>query len=336
MSHKKNKAKKQYTHFNKDNRNEISILLKKGYSHQDIADVVGKDHSSITREINNHSVNGEYNPDKAQHKARIKRLYSKYQGMKIVENISLDKYLKKKMKEFWTPEQIAGRWNKKKHRDKNEKKIIISVPSIYKYLYSSHGQSLCRYLPSRRYHPKKRNGRIKLKKAMIPNRVSIHLRPEAANQRLEFGHFEGDTLGRIKSDQEAITGLIERISRKVFLEKVARLRYAIDGFKKRLNPCHNIAESVTLDNGVENVRHEELNLSTYICDPYSSWQKGSVENTFLRLRRFIPKKESLRNYSAKDISRIEKIMNSTPRKCLNWETPNEVFNRLSNIKKTAI
>jgi len=83
---------------------------------------------------------------------------------------------------------------------------------------------------------------------------------------------------------------------------------------------------MTLDNGVENARHEELKVKTYFCHPYSSWEKPIVENTFGRLRRFIPKKTSLTNYTDEQISPIIEMMNDTPRKKLGYRTPREVFN----------
>jgi IS30 family transposase len=303
---------------------EISILLKKGYSRRDIGQVLGKSHSSVGREIVKHSTGGKYDPVKAAHKAYVKRLYSKYEGMKVATCPELEKYVRSGMKKFWTPEQIAGRWKQEKHRDKQGKIIIISAPSIYKYLYSNRGQPLCRYLSSRRYQPKKRRGPKKLKRQNIPYRVSIELRPDIASRK-EFGHFEADTLGRIRSDTAVVTGSLERKSRFILLKKVHRLKDSMAGFKKILNPYHNIIKSVTLDNGVENVRHRELKVSTYFTHPYSSWEKGSIENSFLRLRRFIPKKSSLRNYSAKALKDLEKIMNNTPRKCLDFRTPREVF-----------
>jgi IS30 family transposase len=313
---------------------ELSILLKRGYSHRDIGDALGKDHSSIGREISNNGVKGTYDPHKAHHKALVRRLHSKYKGMKVRDHPELEKYIAEKLRaekldkdHYWIPEQIAGRWNREVHRDQSDDSRIVTIspPSIYKYLYSSYGQHLCGYLPSQRYHSKKRDGKKKQKRQNIPNRKSIEERPDTVDQRKDFGHWEGDTLGRIKSDQEAITGAVERLSRYIRLKKVSRLKYAMDGFKEQLNPHHRIIRSLTLDNGVENIRYEELNVDTYFCHPYSSYEKGSVENSFLRLRRFIPKKTSLRNYNNTDIANIVNIMNNTPRKCLNYRTPKEVF-----------
>lgn len=309
----------KYKHILKVNRLEISILLNKSYSVREIGRSLGKNPSSISREISSNSTNGIYDPHKANNKARVKRICSKYQGMKVVSNMELRDYIDEKMKIGWTPEQIAGRLNRKSGNP------VISAKSIYKYLYSPYGQCLCRYLPSKRYIAKRRSGR-KLKKQIIPNRISIEFRPKVINERRRFGDWEADTLGRIKTDNEAIAGLVERKSRYVLACKVPKLKYAMDGFKKLLNPYHNLLKSLTMDNGVENVRHEELNTNTYFCHPYSSWEKGAIENSFQRLRRFIPKKSSLRNYTDERISDIINLMNNTPRKCLDYRTPKEVFN----------
>ncbi len=310
---------KNYSHFTKDERNEISILLKKGYSHQDIADVVGKNRSSITREITRNKNKKDYDPSKAHHRAYVKRKYSKYQGMKVVENTELEKYIKEKMKCYWTPEEISGRL-----KFKNNNQTVISTLGIYKYLYSSYGQSLCEYLFSKQYYRRKQRKK-KQKREIIKNRVFINKRPKIINERKRYGDWEGDTLGRIKTDSEIIIGLVERKSRYFISEKMPGLKYTINGFKQMLDPYQDIAHSLTLDNGVENTRYEELGIKTYFCNPYSSWEKGTMENTFKRLRRFIPKKSSLENYPNNDILKIVEIMNNTPRKCLGYRTPKEVF-----------
>lgn len=316
----------KYKHFTKDDRNELSILLEKGYFQKDIAKTLGKDPPSISREIRRNSTNGVYDPIRAHTKSRIKRSRSKYQCMKIVKYSELMDYIELHLRyDHWTPEEIAGRWNNECYIGKNGKQIIISTPSIYKYLYSNRGQHLCRHLCSKRYTIRKRKDGGKQKKQLIPNRTSIEKRPKIINERSEFGHWEGDTLGKIRTDSEVVVGLTERVSRFILIDKVPRLKYTIDGFKMLLNPHYDTFKSLTLDNGVENVRYEELNINTFFCHPYSSWEKGAIENCFQRLRRFIPKKASLKYYTRKQIIGFAEIMNNTPRKCLNWKTPREVF-----------
>lgn len=309
-------------HFTKAERNELSILLNRGYSRREIADSLGKDHSSITREIKRNSTKGLYEPLKAQTKSKARRKKSKYQNMKVNQSPEFVKFLTKWLKEGWTPEQIAGRWNYKRPDDKQ-----FSFKSIYKYLYSSFGQHLCKYLPFRRYNPYKRQGKYE-KRFPVKNRVSIEKRPKVISERKRFGDFEGDLLGAIKTDQERLPALVERISRKLFAVKVRRAKYAVDGFDKMLKPCRDILKSITFDNGPENARHLELKTKTYFCHPFSSWEKGQIENTLGRLRRFIKKRSSLTLYSDEDIARFVERMNNTPRKCLGFKTPNEVFNEL--------
>lgn len=319
-----------YTHFSKIDRIELSILLQKGYFYREIGPEIKKSASAISREINKNSVNGVYDPIQAEHKARLKRRMSKYQSMKVAGNPWLEKYISNHMKnDGWTPEEIAGRL-----KSGNGVKTVVSAKGIYKFCYSARGQYLCRYLPHKRYKPKKRKGK-KVKKSIIPNRKSIEERPVVVDMNIQFGHFEGDTLGRIKTDNEAVVGARERISKKLFICKVPRLKYAMDGFKQILNPHHKIIKTMTLDNGVENPRYEEMNIPTYFCHPYSSWEKGGIENDFMRLRRWIPKKASLYNYTEKDIYDIMEKMNNTPRKCLKWRTPNEIWNELYALKTNS-
>lgn len=321
----------KHAHFTKSNRLELSILLNRGYSLREIGRSLGKDHSSISREIRSNSVNGQYDPDKAQIKAVKRRKKSKYQGMKIKTDSRLESYVTEKIKSFWSPEEIAGRI---KNVDTQIK--YASAPSIYKYLYSGFGQYLHPYLYSGRWCKRKRYKIKGPKKTKIPNRISIELRPPAVKERSRFGDFEGDTLGRLRTDKEALVGSVERLSRYLQISKEPGLRYAVDGFKKHLNPYHKVIESLTLDNGTENARYEELKIKTFFCHSYSAWEKATMENSFGRLRRFIPKGASLQNYSNEDIRRFAELMNNTPRKCLNYRTPKEIFEEQLILKKLSL
>ncbi|MFH1677784.1 MAG: IS30 family transposase [Patescibacteria group bacterium] len=311
-----------YQHFQKTDRMEISILLNKGYSVRDIGRALGKNHSSINREIKDNSVKGIYDPCQAEYKARLKRRMSKYQGMKIADNPDLAIKVAVGLMANWSPEEVAGRISYL-----NNGEAVISPKSIYKFCYSNRGQYLCKYLPRKRYCPRKR-GVAKPAKTLIPNRVSIDLRPSVVAEQKRFGDFEGDTLGRPKHEQKTLVGAVERQSLFFVGRKVSRLKYSMGGLKYSLNPHRKIVQSMTLDNGVENARHEKLGVKTYFCDPYSSWQKPIIENTFGRLRRFIPKRASLADYTQKQISAIIETMNNTPRKKLGYRTPKEVFNEL--------
>ncbi len=321
-----------YQHFKDVERKELSALLKKGYSLRFCANALGKNPSSVSREIKQNSVNDIYNPDLATAKSRRRRQRSKCQGMKIKSIPWLEDYMAEKLsKDLWTPEQIANRL-----KYENENETVVTHKIIYQWLYGAYGQAYCQYLPSKRYYRRKRTG-IKSAKEIIKDRVFIDQRPEIIDSRGEFGHLEGDTLGAPKSSKQRIAATTERMSRKLFAVKVKRLKYSMDGFKKLLNPYQKVFRSWTLDNGVENVRYKETNLPTYFCHPYSSWEKGSLENSLGRLRRFIPKKQRMEDFSQKQINHFLRLMNNTPRKCLGWRTPNEVFNeQLSNFKVNGV
>lgn len=316
----------KYNHFTRSERNELSILLKKGYSYRDIAEVIGKDPSSIGREVKHNSVNGIYDPDKAHHKAYVKQHYAKYQGMKISDNDWLERHVKAKLVHYWTPEEIAGRL------EYEHGYSVITFKSIYKWLYSSRGQPFCEYLPSRRYKPKPRK-EYSGKREMIPNRIPIELRPNIINLRQRLGDFEVDTLGVPRTSLETLAAVVDRKSRYFQAQKIKRISYAMSAFKELSQSLK--ARSFTFDNGIENVYHQALGIPTYFCDAYSSWQKPTIENTFQRLRRFISKKSLIHRYSDQEIARICDIMNNTPRKCLGWRTPKEVFQEHLTKRNTA-
>lgn len=307
---------KNYRHFSSDERLELAILLKKGYSLRDIADALGRSPSSVSRELQKNGVNGVYDPQKAKQKARTRRLYSKYQGMKIRENPVIERYIHEKMKRYWSPERIAGRLQ----RDYG---ISITHKTIYKYLYhTAAGDSLCKYLTYKQHRRRKRRDHSAWGE-IIKNRVFIDARPAVINTRQRFGDFEADTMGAPRDRKETLTVMRERMSRYLLADKVPQMKYAMDGYKNLVTDVPVL--SVTYDNGPENARYQELGIPTYFCHPYSSWEKGSVENGIGRIRRFIPKKANLANYTPENIRAIIDCINNMPMKCLAFRTPKEVF-----------
>lgn len=303
-----------YAHLSKIQRSEFQILRNKGHSLRDVAKVLGIHHSTLVRELKRNSIhpNGEYIAEKAHHKAYVKRKYSKYEGMKINRDSFLRDFVTRGLESYWTPEEISGRLRRDHHR-------ILGFKSIYSWLDSVHGQQYTHFLPSKTWKHRRK------KKSLanhIPNRVSVEERPEIINQRKRVGDFEGDTMGKPKHTSQTLVAAVDRKSRYFVGKKVKALKYTIEGFKTIL-PTETL--SFTLDNGVENIRYEKLKIDTYFCHPFSSWEKGTVENTFQRLRRFIPKKANLAHYSHKQIALIIQTMNNTPRKCLDYRTPAEIF-----------
>jgi len=305
----------KYSHFTRTDRFELSILLKKGYSLRSIGNALKKSPSSISREIKDNSVNGVYDPKKAQHKAYKRRWQSKYRSMKIRDNPKLEEYIKIKMEKGWTPEEIVERL-----KIENGGEAVISFKLIYNWLDTPFGEPHKKYLASKLSKWRRRKVG---KKVIIKNRVFIADRPAVINSRKRLRDFEADVLGSLKSEKERLPDVVDRKSRRLNLKKVPRLKETVIAYNRMLKADN--ALSCTMDNGPENASWKKLRIPIYFCQPYHPFEKGTVENTFQRLRRFIPKKSRLSQYSDDDISIIVDKMNNTPRKCLNWKTPNEIF-----------
>lgn len=312
-------------HIKPEEQSEIYILLNKGYNKSEIADALKRCHTSIGREIIRNSENGVYDPHRAKQKARNRRKCSKYQGMKVRERPELEAYVKKWLKAGRTPDDISGRL-----KTVDTHLPYVSGKGIYKWLYSAFGQAYCEYLHKKRTKPKKKRGK-KTRQEMIRNRVGIEYRSLAANERTEYGHFEGDTVvsGKRHHSKVSLLVIVDRKSRYVRLRKIWNLkpfttRLAMEEISSGLH-----FKTLTLDNGIENKDHEalahNLGIEVYFCDPYSSWQKGSVENVNGVIRRFIPKGANIANYSDEEIQAIEDFLNHKPKKCLNYKTPYEVM-----------
>lgn len=308
---------RKYHHFSKIERLELSILLKKGYSLRQIALGLSRSPSSISRELQRNSVQGEYSPHKAEHKTYRKRLYSKYQGMKIRENPWLEAYVCWTIRQKWSPQEIAARLRKEVGY------TVISHRVVYKYLYSVYGESLCRYLKHKQKKPKpRRNG--KTPREIIKDRIFVEMRPQSINQRRRLGDFEGDLMGKPRTGREHLAAIVDRHSRMIFAKKIKRQKHALKAFVGLLHTSEE-AKSLTLDNAAEHAHFKKLKLPVYFCQPYSAWQKGTIENTFTIIREYIPKKSRLENYTPAQIDAMLYEMNNTPRKCLSYRTPYEVW-----------
>ena len=313
----------KYTHIKKAERLEIAILLNKGYGIRDIAKVLKRGLGTISDEINNNGVNGEYDFKKANHKAYVKRKYSKYQGMKIVKNKELQNYVEDKIKKDWSPETIAGRL---KNIETNIK--YAGKGAIYKYIYSVYGRPLEQYLYHNAVH--KKSGPKRKKGEKLTDRTFIDKRPKYIDNKENFGDWEGDFIVSGKDGNGALLVLYERKSRYVLIKKlmsrkteiVNKTIYGITGETVFFN-------SLTLDNDVSFKKHQELSellkAPIYFCHPYRSWEKGGVENMNKLIRRYIPKRTDISQLSDEFIKMIEDKFNNRPRKCLNFKTPYEIM-----------
>jgi transposase, IS30 family len=320
--------KKNYRHLRQQDRDRIDALFNNGIKQKDIAKILGVDKSTISRELQRNrrkirkpggTVNGCYEATTAQRKAHNRRKGAKYQGKKINENKELKEYIKDKLGRYWSPDEISGRMKEDKEP------FYASKTAIYEWLYTSYSQNLCSFLYSKRYVAKKR--KPKTKKSLIPNRKGLELRPDGANNRTRFGHYEGDTVvsGKKTGSKTALAVLYERKAKHASFKKIDNLKpRSFNGAIKKMSDDKKV-KSYTFDNGIENVKYEELEISTFFCDPYSSWQKGGVENVIKMSRRFFRKGSDLSQYSDKYIMWVENILNNKPRKSLGYKTALEVM-----------
>ena len=308
-------------------RDEIAIMLASGSSFRTIAGRLGRSVSSIHAEVKRNSVNGQYLATQAEQLSQTRN--SRSRKSNPLKNPEIYSYACLKLREGWSPEQIAGRLK----RD-NQGKTVICHETIYRYIYSLEGKSkqLHEYLV--RKHQKRRPwyGRCLYRRG-ISNRISIRERPEEINNLSVFGHWETDAVEG-KSHSGGIQSMLERKTR--FYD--ARLLINIDseyGHKAQTEMLVKypkpVRQSLTLDNGKENYNHHKLTrdygIKTYFCDPNCAWQKGSNENHNGILRRYIPKKTDLTTITQFELDSILEKINNRPRKCLGYETPAEAFAR---------
>lgn len=308
-------------------RDKIAVLLSSGASKRSIARQLGRSMSSIIDEINRNSINGRYQAIKAEELSQKRNRKSRKSNP--LKSPDIYSYVYDKLRCGWSPQQIAGRLK----RDNNGETIICHE-TIYNYIYRSEGQEkqLHEYLV--RQHRKRRPwyGR-KLYTRGISNRVSIALRPEEINNRSIFGHWETDVVEG-KKHTGGIQTVLERKTRLYDGKLLINIdsEYGVKAQKELLIKHPKKArQSLTLDNGKENYNHHklirDLDIKTFFCDPHCPWQKGANENHNGILRRYIPKKTDLTTITQFELDSILEEINNRPRKCLQYETPIEAFNR---------
>jgi IS30 family transposase len=316
----------------KAERSEIGILRERGYSLRAIARALARSPNSISYEVRRNSVEGCYDPRKADRKARARKKYRRYQYSKIEREAGLRAYVITGLLRHWNPDEIAGSMKRKKTP------FYASKTAIYDWLRSIWGQRYCAYLYSERWYRKRR--RPKAKRQIIHARRPIHERFLGAAHRTRYGHFEEDTLVSGKHGTGAAAVMVERKSRLVVARTLPSLSPAVHAGVIRGMMRGMSVRSITFDNGIENRAHETLGAPAFFCDPYASWQKGSVENANKMIRRYLPKRTNLSEVSQERLDHIVSVINGKPRKILGYRSALEVATRagvlLQETKNTAV
>jgi len=310
----------EYTRISFEEREKIYLLQKQNLNIASIAKELGRNKSSISRELKRCISDPlGYIPDRAHFIYRIKLSRNKL----LFQNKELQEYVISKLTiSRWTPKEISASL---KLEDLGLK---ASPELIYQFIYSKTGlkHNLPSYLKFRRKKRGIRKSR-KRKKPNITNFVSIHVRPELINERKEIGHWEGDLIIFTTLRSKNITTMVERKTRftKLVLNSSKTSKEVISGIKESFNEDNISLKSMTFDRGTEFANHHELSISTYFCDPGSPWQKGAVENMNGRIRTLLPKHIRPQLLKQKDLDIIADILNNTPRQILGFKTPKELF-----------
>ena len=174
-----------------------------------------------------------------------------------------------------------------------------------------------------------------MEKHLIPNRIDIDYRPIEADFRLEFGHFEADTIVSCKGSKSALLVIVDRLSRRTKIKKLERKLADLTSSSivvalSEYNITH--LHTITYDNGSEFAEHEKVNktlqMKSYFCKPFHSWEKGMVENINGLIRRWFPKRTNFDFVSDDEIQKVEDWINNREFEVLNWLTPNQVYENL--------
>jgi IS30 family transposase len=301
---------------NRAERDEIEILLGKGYSGRAIAVVLCRSPNTVSYEVRVNGGKKRYSAKNAHQYAGTRKKDTRFQWKKIEHDAKLKAFIVEKLTVHWNPDEIAGYMKKKKLG------FYASKTAIYEWLRSAPGQRYCTHLYSKRYRVKKR--KPKAKREMIPNRVSIEARPATIARRSRFGHCEADTVVGRKGTNGGVSTFQERKSRLLQGRKVLTMSSKEHHRVQKEMADLVQAKSVTEDNGIENKEHEKLGIPMYFCDPYSSWQKGGIENGNKMFRRYFPKGTDFEKVSQQQIDHAFFRINSKPRKILGYRSALEV------------
>ena len=317
-----------YTQLTREQRYQIKVLLNTGHNRTEIAQAIGVNRSTIGRELVRNRGQRGYRPGQADELAKQRSL------KKVKRHISEEIWLmvENKLRLDWSPEQISG-W-----LAKNEQKTV-SHEHIYQHVYAEQrgGGELYKHLRCQKKR-RKRSGKYD-HRGIIPNRKSIDERPDVVEQRQRLGDWEGDLIIG-KNHQGAALTLVERKSRFTLIRKVEG-KQAMPVAKAMIACLDWIAvvKTITNDNGKEFAEHKmvssALAANVYFAHPYSSWERGTNENTNGLIRQYLPKERNLSTLTTKEELMIMDRLNLRPRKCLGFLTPFEVFFGLHLVALTS-
>ena len=317
-----------YTHLTLEERVAIELFARKGLTSREIARQLDRHHTTISRELRRNSSKSGYRAQTADRRTQKRRRMPRHYC--CLSRPELVAYVDKKLRNDYSPEQIAGRIRLDYPQDQS---MRISAETIYRWIYAAaqFGDTSYLHLRRARRH-RRRQTRYGQSRRMFLGRVDISQRPQVVADRFRFGDWEGDLVCASRG-KAALVSCNERKSRFLVLAKVESKTAA--AFNEALVPrlCEippGLRKTLTLDNGSEMARFKELEratgMSTYFCRPHSPWQRGANENANGLLRQYFPRGISFHKITEKMVVEAAERLNNRPHKCLNYQTPVEVFN----------
>lgn len=314
-------------------RQRIELYIKGNWGIRRIGRALKRNHGVISREIErNKKPGGSYSAIYAEEQAQKRRMRRGNVKRKLDKDERLRDYVLSELKCGRAPGVIAGRM--KITSPPKLRGETISHEAIYQWLQVGEGNiaGYWQYLPNRRKKRKHHGSRKKQGKSSIPDRVSIHARDEGIDERITLGHWETDSIIYLGSGGERLSVQTERKARFVQIHRLpsGNAQDTLEAIRESISSVpQDLVKSITFDNGSEGAKHQTLihdyNITTYFCDPYASYQKGTVEQTNGLIRRYLPRGLDLRTISNQQIYDIQERLNNTPRKVLGYLTPKEVL-----------
>ena len=324
-----------YEQLSLEERCEIARLRGEGWSIRKIAAAVDRPPCTVCRELKRNTGSGPragpYKPAYAQAQAAARR----WSGSRLDRDEALRGQVLEGLGKGWSPEQVAGRLKLQEGRP------VIGHESIYRFIYAqlkrSNDGAWRFYLPRAKARRGRRGRKGGSPASFIQQRVALTERSLEALTREQPGHWEADFM-LFSAYRQSVLVLHERTSRLTALVKTAtrKARPTALALAGLLDPLpDSLKQSLTFDNGTEFAEHYRIGLATYFCDPHAPWQKGGVENAIGRIRRFLPRKTDLNTVSDDQILAVARAYNHTPRECLDFRTPAEVFSRVLHFERES-
>ena len=315
-----------YDRITKEDRITLAALREANFPVKQIADQLGRPRQTLYAELNRNTGQRNYRPRQAQQRADARQARKPHHRKRTARTL---RYVNALIRREFSPEQIAAVMKLRVRRLVRLGVTPISHETIYQHIYADKaaGGTLYTHLRQRRKKRKPRRDQPD-RRGQIKNRIPINKRPKSVQHRRRIGHWEADLMSG-KAHRGFLVTLVERKSRRVRIGWVLRKTAEATAAEIVRLLADERVKTITFDNGKEFAGHEEiarrLRCKCYFADPYSSWQRGTNENTNGLIRQYFSKGMSLVKVAPERIAHAERRLNHRPRKCLAFRTPTAVY-----------